>query len=269
MKEIIDVTKLHQNLWKKINTQFDKDLSAPYLYKTTRPEAYKDLFASIKDSGVPVYDVPVTHALLYFYPGEITDPYGRPSTINIFHGGILVHEERIKNDNEEELSVGIARENARNFLRSNALVYSIALPSIEYHKTPEASGLLDDFENIISVFITEDILEMDENLFLKILLRDMIISTRHLLSLQGISTPEPVISEESTKKLREEIRRFEEVRDYDPLNEWNKCLEVYSKIVEVPNFLSEFEKFYERFKDIPIIKRRNIDGKWEEIKPIS
>ncbi|MDI6806637.1 MAG: hypothetical protein QMD14_02360 [Candidatus Aenigmarchaeota archaeon] len=71
-KEKIDVVKLlHEGTWKKINNYFGKDLSLPYIYRTTRSHAYKEVFNSIQDSGVFVPEIPVTHALLYFYPGRL------------------------------------------------------------------------------------------------------------------------------------------------------------------------------------------------------
>ncbi|MDI6806636.1 MAG: hypothetical protein QMD14_02355 [Candidatus Aenigmarchaeota archaeon] len=155
-------------------------------------------------------------------------------------------------------------------------MYGVGLASSEFHGSLEISNFLDSFDDSTSAVIAREILDVEASTFSKVLLRDKKIfgnyalarTEKQLEELKSTPIEEYMPSEEEVKKLTEEIDKLEKIKDYNPIDEWRKCLEVYSELKGVPQLLLSFDRFYEPFKRIPLIKRRNAEGQWEEIKPI-
>lgn len=263
----IDIAKIHTDSWDKITSYFQKEgLLPPYLYTTTRGEAYKDMFASIRDSGVKQEDIPVTHALLYFYPGKIIGANGRPLSTNIVYGGTLIPEERIESDTEEELTIGTTRENVRNFLRYGALVYGIALPLLDYTRDSGVFNFLDHFEGMTSNTLTYEILQklITPESFSRVLVRNRRIVDEHLSRLSNTS------AEEEVKRLMEDVDKFRiGIEGYDRIAEWPKLLEVYGELYGNPILRYKTKNFYDTFKNLNLlIRRRNITGELEDLQSL-
>jgi hypothetical protein len=256
-KQGLNVEQLHDDSWQRVTDFLGSDLPLPYLYTTTRSEAYRDLCASIHDSGIDVPDTPLIHAVLYFCPSKLYYPGGKRG-INLYHGGTLVPKERTELDTEEELMMGITRENVRNLLRSGALIYGLGMVSFEYN--PFAATVIDRFDRLVSLGMAYQTID-DKDTFIRAMLK-------YKKAMES-SAPAGLSEEEEHKIMTEELGRFlQGVEDYDPVTEWQKLFEEFAGLYLNRAQQDATVSFYNAFRNSRfIVQRRNAEGEWEVATP--
>lgn len=249
-----------------MNDYFGEIETPPYLYTSTASQAFRELYESIgEESGVKPIDIPVPQTVMYFVdtievPKIITPKTQilietlrkdlslverarllRDSgllTLNFYLGGVLIPEERIKNDSEEEILAQLTQEEVRTKLRCKSPVYDLVV----------YNPLLQLTEDFVSGAITCEILGVLTEDFVEIFYRNRKISEQYF---PGFSLKREIL-EEVINKLREMLK------ENDPIKEGCDILKSITGI--------EVDSFYNQFSRVTLkLKRRNINGVWEEI----